>query len=163
MRGRYKKFYLATGLKGLEMLWGSTSAFGIAFFRALRINELAVVSTQKPGGLQQNDVSFRNGSIQIRIRRSKTDYLGNGLLFPLFSIAGWVCPIHLVTQYLAIRPDRFYWFWGFLLVSSGLTHFELRAATEAARAGFRDDEIMMIGRWCSSCFFRYIRPDLLMH
>ncbi|CAJ0933131.1 unnamed protein product [Ranitomeya imitator] len=82
-----------------------SSAFGIAFSGALRVRELAAASAQKPGGLQQNDVFFCNGGIRIRIWRSKTDYLGSGLSFPLFSIAGPVCPINLVTQYLAIKPD----------------------------------------------------------
>ncbi|CAJ0946961.1 unnamed protein product [Ranitomeya imitator] len=162
-----------------------SAAFGIAFFGALRVSELVAPSLQKPGGLQHNDISFCDGGIRIRIQRSKTDTSGNGVWFPLFSITGPVCPINLVKQYLAVRTisqpffvhfdgsplTRFQFlalfrqlfvFLNLPLGEYGTHSFRICAATEAARAGLMDDEIMKIGKWCSSCFFLYIRPDLLM-
>ncbi|CAJ0965331.1 unnamed protein product [Ranitomeya imitator] len=141
-----------------------SAAFGIAIFGAMRVSELVAPWVNKAGGLQQN-VSFCYGCIRIRIRRSKTDQLGNGLWLPLFPITGPVCPITLFSEYLAIRPISQSFFalfdgapltrFQFLALLRRIleilnippeeyrTHsFRIGAATEAARAGLLDDVIM---------------------
>ncbi|KAM4029675.1 uncharacterized protein ACNLHF_024605 [Anomaloglossus baeobatrachus] len=162
-----------------------SAAFALAFFGALRIGELVPLSKNRPGGLRFDDVSYCDGGLRIRIRKSKTDPAGIGSWVPLYAIQGAVCPRMLVATYLSLRRDGFCFFshedgspltrFQFLsifrkcLCNLGLhpaefgTHsFRIGAATEAARAGLSNQEIQRIGRWRSSCFARYIRPELLL-
>ncbi|KAM4031882.1 LOW QUALITY PROTEIN: uncharacterized protein ACNLHF_019259 [Anomaloglossus baeobatrachus] len=163
-------------------------SFGLAFFGALRIGELLSLSRHRPGGLRHNDVTVSNGGLRIRIRKSKkkTDPSGRGSWIPLFATPGPVCPIVLVNNYLAVHRSgvsflshedgspltkfQFLALFRKCLRSFGLkptdfgTHsFRIGAATEAARAGLSNSEIQRIGRWRSSCFARYVRPDLLLY
>ncbi|KAM3920319.1 uncharacterized protein RB166_014716 [Leptodactylus fuscus] len=161
------------------------AGFSLAFFGALRLGELVPPSGSRPGGLLQDDVLLCNDSLRIRIRRSKTDTLGKGAWVHLQKVEGDVCPVRAVNSYLAVRVEGS----SFLVHESGLpvtafqfrsvlnktlsfvganpseygTHsFRIGAATEASRAGLSVESVQRIGRWRSSCYAGYIRPELLV-
>ncbi|XP_044136651.1 uncharacterized protein LOC122928152 [Bufo gargarizans] len=162
-----------------------SGSFSLAFFAALRVSELVAPSCRKPGGLSSDDVVLGNDSLRIRVRRSKTDQFGRGAWIPLHPVPGVSCPVHLISQYSSLRSAGCNFFahadgspltkFQFVSVFKsclalcgadpkefGTHSFRIGAATEAARAGLPESEIMRIGRWKSACFARYIRPDLLL-
>ncbi|XP_056414359.1 uncharacterized protein LOC130356619 isoform X1 [Hyla sarda] len=53
-------------------------AFSLAFFGALRVGELVPSSAGGVGGLLQDDVMLTESSVQVKVRKSKTDMLGRG-------------------------------------------------------------------------------------
>lgn len=160
------------------------ACFSLAFFGALRVGELVPPSRTRAGGLCEDDVVLCNGSLRVRVRRSKTDIFGRGEWLPLHVVSGPACPVRTVSEYLQLRPSgpsfllhvngapvtRFQFQSVFKRCLSALgvcperygTHsFRIGAATEAARAGMSNSEVQRIGRWKSACFAGYIRPDLL--
>ncbi|KAM3936568.1 uncharacterized protein RB166_008366 [Leptodactylus fuscus] len=159
------------------------ACFSLAFFGALRLGELVPSSRSRPGGLLFEDVLLCNDSLRIRIRRSKTDSLGKGAWIPLQRVDGDVCPVRSVSDYLSRRAQGS----SFLVHESGFpvtsfqfrsvfnkslsflgadpseygTHsFRIGAATEASRAGLSVESVQRIGRWRSSCYAGYVRPEL---
>ncbi|XP_040271178.1 uncharacterized protein LOC120986584 isoform X1 [Bufo bufo] len=161
-----------------------SASFSIAFFAALRIGELVAPSGSRPGGLSCADVVLGNGALRIRVSRSKTDQFGSGSWIPLHPVPGVSCPVRLTSSYSSMRGPghnflahadgspltkfQFTSVFKSCLELSGMnprefgTHsFRIGAATEAAKAGLPESEVMRIGRWKSACFARYIRPDLL--
>ncbi|XP_069834815.1 uncharacterized protein [Dendropsophus ebraccatus] len=161
------------------------ACFCTAFFGALRIGELLPPSKLKPGGLLCDDVLVSNGSLRLRLRVSKTDQYRKGVWIPIQGVQGSVCPVRCVAAYSAIRPQahnffvhadstpvtRFQFISVFRRCLSAIgippgdfsSHsFRIGAATEAARAGLSEVEVQRIGRWRSSCFAGYVRPDLLL-
>ncbi|XP_044134425.1 uncharacterized protein LOC122926964 [Bufo gargarizans] len=162
-----------------------SACFSLAFFAALRVGELLPPSGKKPGGLLFQDVVCGNGALRVLVRRSKTDQFGRGVWIPLHQVAGVACPVRLVSAYCAARVGgtnffthqdvspltkfQFVSVFRACLLRLGVdpkdfgTHsFRIGAATEAARAGLPESEVMRIGRWQSACYARYIRPDLLI-
>lgn len=160
------------------------SCFTLAFFGALRVGELVPPSRARARGLLEDEVVLSNGSLRVRIRRSKTDVLGQGEWLPLHGVVGSACPVQAVSEYLQLRPPgpsfllhadgcpvtRFQFqsvfkrcltALGVRSVRSGTHSFRIGAATEAARAGLSKAEVQRIGRCRSSCFAGYIRPELL--
>lgn len=160
------------------------ASFCLAFFAALRVGELVPPARDRAGGLMVDDVVLANDALRIRIRRSKTDVLGRGEWVPLHRVQGLACPVSSVSDYLNYRsqgsqflvhengfPLTRYQFQSILkkcLAQVGVspndygTHsFRIGAATEAARAGLTNAEVQRIGRWKSSCFAGYVRPELL--
>ncbi|KAM4045102.1 uncharacterized protein ACNLHF_008919 isoform 3-T3 [Anomaloglossus baeobatrachus] len=162
-----------------------SAAFCLAFFGALRIGELVSVSKLRPGGLLHNDVVLSNGTVQMRIRRSKTDQGGLGSWVVLQPVQGHTCPLRIITEYLACRTEgqvflshidgspltRFQ----FISVlrkclavvgvppgDFGTHSFRIGAATEASRAGLSIGKVKQIGRWKSDCVNSYVRPELLI-
>ncbi|XP_075202254.1 uncharacterized protein LOC142304102 [Anomaloglossus baeobatrachus] len=162
-----------------------SAAFCLAFFGALRIGELVSVSKLRPGGLLHNDVVLSNGTVQMRIRRSKTDQGGLGSWVVLQPVRGHTCPLRIITEYLACRTEgqvflshidgspltRFQ----FISVlrkclavvgvppgDFGTHSFRIGAATEASRAGLSIGKVKQIGRWKSDCVNSYVRPELLI-
>jgi hypothetical protein len=98
------------------------------------------------------------------------------------------CPVRLMANYLAIRPSNvqpsrpiFVWATGKGLTSSEVSKalretlvavgqdpkefsahgFRLGGATEAAQQGASDAELRMLGRWSSSAFLTYVRPQVI--
>lgn len=159
-------------------------AFSLAFFGALRIGELVSQAKGRPGGLLWDDVVLGERAVRLRIRKSKTDVYGKGAWVLLKAVPGPSCPFTLVSAFKALgqRGSNFlvhedgspltkYQFTALFKrslevagVSSkeyGTHSFRIGAATEAARAGLQESEVMRIGRWRSSCYARYIRPELL--
>lgn len=160
------------------------ACFSLAFFGALRVGELVPPSRTREGGLRGDDVILANGSLRVRIRKSKTDHFGRGEWLPLHSVVGPACPVRAVSEYLQLRPPgssflvhsdgspvtrfQFQSVFKRCLQAAGVppgdfgTHsFRIGAATEAARAGLSNSEVQRIGRWRSACFAGYIRPELL--
>lgn len=162
------------------------AAFLLAFFGAFRISELVSPSKCKPGGLLQGDVACTGSSVQIRIRRSKTDQRGKGLQVELFAgTVSQICPVRAVEHFMAIRPTG----GGAFLVhkdGSGLSKFQftsifrrcleraglspgeyashsfrIGAATEASRWGLPERAIQKIGRWESKRYRSYVRSHLI--
>lgn len=133
--------------------------------------------------LCMGDVSG-DSSLIIRLRKSKTDQAGKGVIMlcplddPLY------CPVATVKRFLGLRPATP----GYLLIHldgvpltkfqfekiltgclsrAGLlvagkrfsSHsFRIGAATSAFLAGLDPDKVKRIGRWDSPCYKRYIRP-----
>lgn len=160
------------------------ASFCLAFFGALRVSELVPPARSRPGGLLFEDVVIANNSLRIRISRSKTDVLGRGAWVPLRRVQGPVCPVGVISQFLVIRsPGRHFLVHedssplsryqfssvfkrclshiGVSPAEYGTHSFRIGAATEAARAGLDNTEVQRIGRWRSSCFASYVRPELL--
>ncbi|KAM3911197.1 uncharacterized protein RB166_019888 [Leptodactylus fuscus] len=161
-----------------------SAGFSLAFFGALRIGELVPPSKFKHGGLLLEDVILSNGIVRIRIRRSKTDQQGKGSWILLRPVSGAVCVVRLVGLFLQVRSPgapflvhesgdpltvfQFRSIFRRVLSSLGLdpseygTHsFRIGAATEASRAGLPVESVQRIGRWRSSCYASYVRPELL--
>ena len=99
---------------------------------------------------------------------------------------GRYCPVRLMASYLAVRPATvpaskpiFVWPSGRALRSSEVSKalqevlvevgqdpkefsahgFRIGGATEAAQQGASDAELRMLGRWSSSAFLTYVRPQ----
>ncbi|XP_078542343.1 integrase/recombinase xerD homolog [Lissotriton helveticus] len=163
-------------------------AYSLAFFGAFRISEL-VPSTKmdKQGGMSVEDVVVAAELLQVRVRRSKTDPLGKGVWVQLRAVQGaGYCPVMLMGRFLQIRPrcddDRLlvhadgtpltrFQFTRICkraleLLGEDVAHFtshsfRIGAATTAAELGLSSSAIKKMGRWSSSCFERYVRPQLV--
>lgn len=78
------------------------ASFCLPFFAALRVGELVPPSRARDGGLLADDVVLANSALRIRIRRSKTDVLGRGEWVPLHGFQGPVCPVRVVSEFMAV-------------------------------------------------------------
>ncbi|XP_075131988.1 integrase/recombinase xerD homolog [Leptodactylus fuscus] len=161
------------------------AAFALAFFGAFRIGELVCASKTKLGGVRFEDTNVFDDSVEIWLRRSKTDQVGKGCIIRLFRVEGCdMCPVHCVRDYLEYRDrvsgpllihengdylSRFQFvsifrrclqFLGRREEGFSGHSFRIGAATEAARRGLGEDVIKRIGRWESRRFRSYIRTDL---
>ncbi|KAM3936755.1 uncharacterized protein RB166_000250 [Leptodactylus fuscus] len=161
-------------------------AFSLAFFGAFRISELVSRSRACPGGLLFEDCRLLGEELVCRIRRSKTDPEGRGLVVRLRRLQGSiVCPVGCYEAFLRLRPGG----GSALLVHSDMSclskfqfvqvlrkglavlglsptdfsshSFRIGAATEAARWGLPAAVIRHIGRWELDRFRLYVRPHLL--
>lgn len=165
----------------------------MAFFGTFRISELVSLSKRVVGGLWLGDVQCSELSVQICIRRSKTDQHRKGVRVELFrGHCIQCCPVAALRQFLVIRPQGH----GALFIhldGSCLSRFQFTAvlrkclkaerlvlgdyaahsfrfgvATEAARWGLPTEAITKIGRWESTryhmyCMFVHICCDLFFH
>lgn len=161
------------------------ASFCLEFFGALRVSELVAPAKHKVGGLSRDDVVLVQDAVRVRIRRSKTDLFGRGEWLMLNKVADVLCPVSVVSEYLSwgisapsflahstgVPLSRFKFSSMFHKCLGALgvdkkdfgTHsFRIGAATEAARAGLWDGDIRRIGRWRSTCYASYVRPDLLI-
>ena len=135
--------------------------------------------------LDANDITVDSRQdpqvLTIRLRRSKTDPLGNGTHIHVGRNGAAICPVSATLAYLAIRPPTpgpLFIFQNGTPLSRGrlVSHlhealsqvginvnnysghsFRIGAATAAAKAGFSDSFIQTLGRWRSSAFTTYIR------
>lgn len=160
-------------------------AFVVMFFAALRISELVPNNKQGVSGLKFNEVQFQDGKLLIFIRRSKTDQSGRGHWITLNGSADPIlCPLKISKEFVARRPVsdgcflihdnlspltkfQFSYVLKKCLSYLGLAHlkitthsFRIGAATEAARLGLDDSIIKKLGRWESSRYNIYVRPNL---
>lgn len=163
-------------------------AYSLAFFGAFQISELVPSSKRDSrGGVSMREVVVAEELLQIKVRRSKTDPLGKGVWLHLRAVRGAdYCPVALMGIFLRLRPT-----WGdtrlllhadstpltrfqftrlckrsLALLGEETTHFtshsfRIGAATTAASLGLSPETIKRVGRWRSSCFERYVRPQLM--
>lgn len=128
---------------------------------------------------------FLESVLYLFVSRSKTDQLGRGIWLTLRAVTDSIlCPVSNVSHYRSIRPQSsgsflihenscpltVYQFNAVLRKSFILLNldrlkftshsFRIGAATEA-RMGLSSDLIKKIGRWDSSRFLLYIRPDFI--
>lgn len=167
------------------MLW---AAFTLGFFAFLRAGEFTCPSLDKFEAstmLSTEDVcvdSRTNPSfLTVRLKRSKGDPFGAGVLLYVGRTFLPLCPVTAVLSYLAVRPNsggplfvfedgsplsrqRLVESLASALRAEGLdtSHysghsFRIGAATAAARAGLSDSLIQTLGRWKSAAFTAYIR------
>lgn len=167
------------------MLW---AAFCLGFFAFLRSGEFTCPSLEKfdpTSMLGVEDVCIDSHvnprCMTIRLKRSKCDPFGAGVLVHVGRTFQPLCPVAAVLSFLAIRPPTpgplFMFAEGAplsrgrlvaalteALTSAGFDSsqykghsFRIGAATAAARAGLSDSLIQTLGRWKSSAFMAYIR------
>lgn len=81
-------------------------AFSLCFFGALRISELLPCSKIDMSGIYFSDLLLNDGFVQIPIRRSKTDQLGQGSWGTLRQYsASPVCPFYFIKRFLESLPS----------------------------------------------------------
>ena len=142
----------------------------------LKLDQVTMVKVQ--GKVTEIHVSFDT------YKHSRPGQPGYRTILP---ISGPVCPIKLLLAYLEVRPKRssdnrcplFVWQSGEVVKSQEvckalktcLEHigedvafysphgFRIGGATEAAKRGASDSELRMLGRWRSSAFLQYVRPQ----
>ncbi len=163
------------------------TVFILAYFAFLRLGEYACESKKKEGShvIKLGDISISQGNfVEVCIRSSKTDQVGNSTLLKIMGIANInMCPVQAMIQYLAIRPDQagplFIHFDGEVLtkfqvnrvlnscvVTVGLDpddfsphSFRIGAATSAAMQGIPEETIKNYGRWKSQAVRGYVRAS----
>ncbi len=165
-------------------------AFFLAFFGFLRVGEYACISKKKLSDhvIKVGDVLLSGRqSLTIHIPHSKTDQGRKGADVTILGLSDeFHSPLHIFRNFLAIRPPvagpLFIHFnqepLTVFQVSRMLKEtiqilglpkedfsphsFRIGAATSAAMRGVSDEEIQLMGRWKSSAFQTYIRPERLI-
>ena len=167
-----------------RMLW---AAFCLGFFGFLRAGEFTCPSRAafSPAMLEVSDIAVDSHSnptrMQVRLKCSKTDPFGAGIVLHLGCTGDGLCPVGAMLGYLAVRgvePGFLFLFEDGTPLSRPRLCLELRqalqaagvctegfsghsfrigAATAAARAGLSDSLIQTLGRWKSAAFLEYIR------
>ena len=168
------------------------AAFLLAFFGFLRVSEFACASKKSDVSrvISIGDVSFEkdhSSFMVVTIRFSKTDQCGVSVPLVIYRISDIsICPVQALLEFLSLRVQKegpiFMHFGGDPLTCFQVGHvlkkgisaiglqsnafsphsFRIGAATSAALCGISDDEIKKMGRWKSSAFQFYIRPDRLL-
>lgn len=167
------------------MLW---AAFSLGFFGFLRAGEFtcpSLVGFDQSSMLTAGDVWVDSHvdpqCLTVRLKRSKGDPFGAGVLIYLGRTFQLLCPVSALLSYLAVRPsmpgplfifrdgvplsrDRLVTSLTQALRAAGVDaahysghSFRIGAATAAAKAGVPDSLIQTLGRWKSSAFMSYIR------
>lgn len=151
----------------------------------MRVSELTSPGTmydRKDTILQQSEISLRNSSVLIRLRKLKCDQFQHGYTFNLEPTKRSVCPVRALTKFLEIRNlakpfcvPLFVFQNGtcltrkkiadvLRLVNVVLNYFHLYkihsfridAASTAAANSESLNEIQKAGRWRSQCFATYV-------
>lgn len=163
------------------------AAYTLAFFGLFRVSEIAWSSLLDPDRpLQIDDVKFiKKGesikTVNISLRKSKTNHVNKNELVQIFPIKSVVCPVQALQCYLGVRhkglgillchqdrsPLTRYQFGAVLsktlqalrIDTSGYrSHsFRIGAASWLASQGTPYDTIKKMGRWSSNSFMTYIR------
>ena len=162
----------------------------IGFFGFLHMGEFTCTtgSVNYSSVLSLCDVSIdsrENPSVvHLKLRQSKTDVFGVGVMIHLGRTGDTVCPVAALLAYLAIRPSTpgplFLLESGsplsrealvasvcHTLSTAGLDvsgfnghSFRIGAATTASLAGIPDSTIKALGWWKSGAFNRYLQPPV---
>ncbi len=168
------------------------AAFLLAFFGFLRVSEFTCEKNQVNTGrtLSLRDVHLEYGdqpSMHLKVKYSKTDQQGHAVTVIIAKFGDiTLCPVKAMSEYLAVRAGNvdplFIHFNKEPLTARQVTHimrralevvgvpqqlfsshsFRIGAATSAAMCGFSDEWIKAMGRWKSSAFKLYIRPERLI-
>ena len=167
------------------MPWAAMTLCFFGFFRSGEITIQARDAFNARTHLSWGDVAIDNPenpqAIRVYLRHSKTDQFGRGTEVILGRTGDLLCPVAAVAAFMRARgtsPGPFFIFHdGTALTKAkfvqitrqalqdlGLPEeqfaghsFRIGAATAAAQAGLEDSCIMMLGRWNSTAFLRYIR------
>jgi hypothetical protein len=134
--------------------------------------------TRNKGNLVEYSVNFKS------FKHSK----GKTCTRTVLASQGRTCPVRLMANYLAVRPTllpkadpTFVWSTGRGVTSSDVSKalqetlaavgqnpqefsahgFRIGGATEAAQQGASDAELRMLGRWSSSAFLTYVKPQAI--
>ena len=167
------------------------AAFLLSFFGFLRVGELAAASKSADCSriLAVDDIKVTHGAssyLEVRVRYSKTDQRGLSVVLKIDNAARVeLCPVNAMIQYLRARPHSrgplfihfngdslTYYQFNYVLKKAikviGLVpnnfsshSFRIGAATAASVGGMSNDRIKELGRWKSSAFQLYIRPQML--
>ena len=115
--------------------------------------------------------------IQVHIKQSKTDPFRQGVFIYIGKSHAAICPVAIITRYLAVRGPLFLCADGSPLSRNTLVtkvraalaqagidsqaysghSFRIGAATTAAKNGVEDSLIQILGRWQSSAYLRYVK------
>lgn len=167
------------------MPWAAMTLCFFGFLRSGEITIPSQNAFDASAHLSWGDVAiddpYNPKAVKIRLRRSKTDQFGNGAEVIVGKTGDSLCPVAAVAAFMASRgscPGPFFIFGDgtaltkakFVAITRqaiqelGLPEsqfaghsFRIGAATAAAQAGLEDSCIMMLGRWNSAAFLRYIR------
>ena len=170
------------------MLWAAAMICFFGFFRSGEITVPSITSFNPSTHLAWGDVSVDNidspTALCIRLKKSKTDQLGEGVNVYVGKTDTQLCPVGAGLDYMAVRGSDPGPFFSFLngeplnmskftqevrsaMEAVGLPHtqfaghsFRIGAATAAARAGVEDSVMRILGRWNSSAFLAYIRTPI---
>ena len=167
------------------MLWAAVTLCFFGFFRSGEITVPTEKAYKPVMHLSWGDIAVDKAeepkTLQVRLKRSKTDQLGRGAKILVGRTGCTLCPVAAVLGYIAARGNVEGPFFRFkngnpltkplftkhvrtALQELGLPFqdfaghsFRIGAATAAARAGIEDSTIKTLGRWSSSAFLAYIR------
>lgn len=167
------------------MPWAAVTLCFFGFFRSGEITVPSREAFDARVHLGWGDVAIDNRTnpqmVKVHLRRSKTDQFGSGVDVVIGKTQDSLCPVAAVCAFMAQRgtspgpffvfPDgtpltkpRFVEIIRAALEELGLPQeqfaghsFRIGAATTAAQAGLEDSTIMMLGRWNSAAFLRYLR------
>lgn len=169
----------------IVMLWAAAVLCFFGFFRSGEITVPSINSFDQAKHLSWGDVAVDSVEaptlLRVKLNKSKTDQLRQGVEVYVGRTGCQLCPVAAVLAYMAIRGDQAGPFFKAsdgrpltkasftkevreVLQAIGLPYqnfaghsFRIGAATAAARAGIEDSTIRMMGRWSSSAFLAYIR------
>ena len=159
------------------------SAFSLAFFGLLRVGEFAEANNQTTSKkvLKIHDLAILDSRIKLLVRYSKTDQYGKSVTLDIPANALPSCPVLSMQTYLASRPQSENDSLFIHLNSKSLTKYQFKAmlqkavsfcqvgkhvrphsfriggATYLASLGTEEQKIMIMGRWKSSAYSKYIR------
>jgi hypothetical protein len=164
------------------------AVFLTPFYGFMRPGEFTSASKQfdPVRGLSFSDLHFSPNFFTLFLKYSKNDSLGSGISITISKIGNNFCPFSSMLRFLKVRPKSSghsplfllpngaplskAWFRSHLvsvlkncsLSPSQYTghSFRIGAATTAAERGVSTAAIKILGRWSSSAFESYIRPDL---
>jgi integrase len=150
--------------------------FATTYFGLLRVSEVI--------NLGVKNCKLESHTLKLVLEKSKTDQYGHSTTLALEKqVDDLICPLHLVRQYLQLRPSepvhalfihtngkpvtryQFNFILQKALTFLGIEghyrphSFRIGRATELARHGATDAHIKTMGRWRSGVFSRYIRTE----
>ena len=169
----------------IVMLWAAATLCFFGFFRAGEITVPTLSSFDSQKHLAWGDVAINDpaspSTLQVHLKRSKTDQFGRGVNVFIGRTDCTLCPVQAVLSFIGARGVEQGPFFRFkngnpltkaaftqhiraALQAVGLPEsqfaghsFRIGAATTAASAGIEDSTIRMLGRWNSTAFLQYIR------
>lgn len=162
------------------------AAFTLAFWGLFRVGEITKTKDKDVNHiLAINDIKINknNNTFTVVLRYSKTDQTGKGVSIEIRKVGNEICPFDSMQQYLAARPpvngplfchfnrEPLTRYQFSALINKTLAHamidpsnykshsFRLGGATSMSVAGRSVDDIKTAGRWKSSAYKNYIRPN----
>lgn len=173
------------------MMWAACCLAFFGFLRSSEFTTHSTTEYDPEVHLSTDDLAvdskIKPQLLRVVIKQSKTDPFRQGVTLYLGKTGSPICPVDSLLPYLAVRGNRpgplFVLSDGRMLTRQlfstslnnildvlGLdrgqynTHsFRIGVATSAKEAGISDSHIMMLGRWQSNAYLRYIRtpPETL--